>query len=131
MKTEDFLPMIPNEKICGCEKQGYLVNTDIRVTLQGNEYQTICHRQQCQECGFVRKNRMGKPFYFNFVSGSYANVLPEYFNVPDKYIYDNDGKYCKEMKIDFVRRILTLANKYSSRTGHLEFTEDEIYSLDI
>lgn len=127
--ADDFMPATPGN-VCGCEKQGYLVPCDIRYVDKNGIRHRVCFRQQCQECGFVRKNRIGKNLYYDIVdSNSKRNrfvFLPEYFWAPDEYVFDENKQYDKMKKLCFLRKILTLANMHSSSWGHLDFTKEQI-----
>lgn len=136
MKTyteEDFGPApvggIPYR--CGCENHGPMTVCKIRYVDEKGLQHTVCFRQQCQECGFVRKNKLARNMYWSIKdSRDKFNYLPEYFWAPDEVTFDENMQYSKEKKIDFLRRILTLANRDSDKKGHLEYTKEQIYSLD-
>lgn len=133
-EAADFEPMpVGKGNECGCEKHGYMCPCHVFFVDDAGECHHVCFRQQCQECGFVRKNRMGKIMYFDIIdSGSKYDrftFLPEYFWAPESYCFDEQQRYSKQLKLDFIRRILTLANQESSHFGHLYFTREEIDSV--
>lgn len=130
---EDFMPApIANMRYrCGCEKDGALTVCKIKYVDEFGHQHRVCYRQQCQECGFVRKNRIGKILYYSIKDAPEKfNYLPEYFWAPEEVTYDKNMQYSRDKKIDFLRRILTLANRDKDKKGHLEYTKAEIYSLD-
>ena len=136
MKTyteEDFMPAdVPGQRyMCGCKDHGPMVVCKIKYVDEKDRQYTVCYRQQCQECGFVRKNRIGRILYYSFKDArEQYNFLPEYFWAPEEVTYDENMQYNREKKIDFLRRILTLANRDRDKKGHLEYTKEQIYSLD-
>lgn len=133
-KETDFFPAeTPMMRYtCGCDGIAPLVVCKIIYVDEKQELNTVCFRQQCQECGFVRKNRIGKNLYWSVSSGkNLYNFLPEFFWAPEDVIYDSNMQYNRNKKLDFVRRILTLANRNASHKGNLEFTKEEIYKLDL
>lgn len=136
MKTyteEDFMPAdVPGQRyMCGCKDHGPMVVCKIKYVDEKDRQYTVCYRQQCQECGFVRKNRIGRILYYSFKDArEQYNFLPEYFWAPEEVTYDENMQYSREKKIDFLRRILTLANRDRDKKGHLEYTKEQIYSLD-
>ena len=115
---------------CGCKKHGYYCICDIRYVDDSGKITIVCHRKQCQDCGHIFKNRIGRNCYFSLI-GSYANFLPEYFKTPDEYTYDENHQYDKKKKLDFLRRIIILANRQANETGHRYFTREEIESVKI
>jgi len=135
-KAEDFEPMpIGNNNVCGCEHKGYLVPCRIFYVDEQKHRHHICFRQQCQYCGFVRKNKIGKTLYYDIIDSNDRNerftYLPEYFSAPDEFTFDEQEQYSRDKKIAFMRKILTLANRNVHRFGHLDFTREEIENLKI
>lgn len=117
---------------CSCEKQGPLAVCQIKYLDEQGHLHRVCYRQQCQECGFVYKNRIGRNMYFTIKNGPEKfNYLPEFFWAPEEVTFDENMQYSKEKKLDFIRRILTLANKDHNKRGHLEYTKEQIYALDL
>lgn len=130
---EDFKPA-PTPMMhyrCSCKNKGPMVVCKIKYIDEKGVRHRVCYRQQCQECGFVYKNRVGKIMYFSIKDDNEKfNFLPEFFWCPEEIMYDENMQYSKERKLDFVRRILTLANRDRDKKGHLEYTKEQIYSLD-
>lgn len=124
---------VPGQRyICGCEDHGSLAVCKIKYVDENDRQYTVCYRQQCQSCGFVRKNRIGKIMYYSIKDGPERfNFLPEFFWAPEEVTYDENMQYSREKKIDFLRRICTLANRDKDKKGHLEYTKDQIYKLDL
>lgn len=134
--AEDFKPYYANNSMeCGCEKHGFLVPYNIFYVDDDKICHHVCFRQQCPDCGFVVKNRIGKAMYYEIVDAKSKKdmftFLPEYFWAPEEYCFDENKQYSKSKKLDFMRRILTLANRNAEHFGHLYFTRQEIENLKI
>lgn len=132
--ADQFRPMSPSLE-CGCEKHSPLVPCDIMYVDEQNVCHRVCFRQQCPSCGFLRKNKLGKTLFYSIVEASRRsdmfNFLPEYFWAPDEYCFDERREYDRRKKIDFIRRILTLANRNETTFGHLYFTKKEIDAVEL
>lgn len=134
--ADDFKPAIyyPGN-LCGCDEKGYMACCEILYEDEKKHRHRVCFRQQCTACGFVRKNRMGRNMYFQIVDSNSKDdmyvFLPEYFWAPDEYMYDENHQFDKKKKLDFIRRILTLANRNQNYHGNLTFTKEEIENLKI
>ena len=131
---EDFMPAeVPGQRyMCGCADHGPMVVCKIKYVDEQDRQHTVCYRQQCQDCGFVRKNRIGRILYYSFKDAREPyNFLPEYFWAPEEVTYDENMQYSRDKKIDFLKRILYLANKDRNKKGHLEYTKKQIYDIDI
>lgn len=131
---EDFKPaIVPGQRYdCGCG--GALAVCKIKYVDETGCQHAVCYRQQCQACGFSRKNRIGRVLYFSYKDGTgddKFNYLPEFFWAPEEVTYDDNMHYSRDKKIDFMRRILTLANRDKEHKGHLEYTKSQIYNLDL
>lgn len=135
-EASDFEPMpVGNNNECGCEHHGYLCPCHIYYVDDEKHCHHVCFRQQCQECGFVRKNKIGRTLYYDIIDSTSKKdrfvFLPEYFTVLEEFCFDENKQYSKKKKLDFLRRILTLANQDKEHFGHLYFTREEIYNLKI
>ena len=130
---EDFKPAETNMQtyVCGCENHGIMFVSQIKYVDEEGHLHRVCYRQQCQSCGFLRKNRLGKILYYSIKEGpEMFNYLPEYFWAPEEITFNENKEYNRNAKIDFMRRILTLANRNAAKLGHLEFTKEQIYSVE-
>lgn len=132
---KDFWPANDQWLECGCENHGTLIPCSIFYVDEKKHRHRVCFRQQCQKCGFVRKNKMGKILYYTIVDSisprDMFNFLPEFFWAPDEFTYDENRQYDRKKKIDFMRRILTLANRNEKSWGHLDFTREEIEAVQL
>lgn len=131
---DDFRPaFVPGQRYdCGCG--GPLAPVKIKYVEDDGTQHAVCYRQQCQSCGFLRKNRIGRVLYFSYKDGTREgqfNYLPEYFWAPEEVTFDENMQYSRDKKIDFMRRILTLANRDKEHKGHLEYKKEQIYNLDL
>ena len=135
-EASDFEPVfVSKDNTCGCERHGFLCPCHIFFVDEKKVCHHVCFRQQCPECGFVVKNKMGKVMYYDIIDSNSKRTafayLPEYFWAPEEYCFDENKQYSKKMKLDFIRRILTLANRDQERFGHLYYTREEINNLKI
>ena len=113
----------PQEKRCGCSNSPMVVCRVMYQNADGTR-DTLFYRQQCQNCGFVRKAESNGRIRNLYWSGHF-NFDWLNFNVAKDFKGDRNGVPEFERKKMFLRKIIQLADKSENR-GNLIFTSADL-----
>lgn len=116
----------PPQGKCGCSDSPMVVCRVMYENADGTR-DTLFYRQQCQECGFVRKwivNGVARNLYWTMVGNGF-NYDWLNFHVAKDFKGDRNGLSEFERKKLFLRKIIKLADKSEGR-GNLIFTSADL-----
>lgn len=116
----------PQEKRCGCSDSPMVVCKVMYENSDGTR-DTIFYRQQCQECGFVRKwmvDGVARNLYWT-MSGSNFNYDWLNFHVAKDFKGERNGMTEFQRKKKFLKKIIELADQSDGR-GNLVFTSADL-----
>ena len=116
----------PQEKRCGCSDSPMVVCKVMYQNADGTR-DVLFYRQQCQNCGFVRKverNGIVRPLYWVGYPGSFIFDWMK-FRVAKDFKGERNGVSELGRKRKLLTKIIELADK-SDRVGDLVFTSEDL-----